>query len=107
MFSILRMSTLQERMREAWAKRIKEHPGTRKTDLWRACGVTSGTVSFWFNGPTQKIEGEHLLRAAKFLGVDRDWLGYGTIPNKTNTKAATPINEVNYSVDHNGDAMLK
>jgi phage repressor protein C with HTH and peptisase S24 domain len=67
-----RMSTLKERLEEA----IKESKIT-KTAIWKACGLSSGAVSQWFSGATQKIEGENLLNAARVLGVNPDWLATG------------------------------
>lgn len=66
------MSTLKERLEEA----IKESKIT-KTAIWKACGLSSGAVSQWFSGATQKIEGENLLNAAKVLGVSPEWLATG------------------------------
>ena len=66
------MSTLKERLEEA----IKEAKVT-KTAIWKACGLSSGAVSQWFSGSTQKIEGENLLNAARVLGVTPEWLATG------------------------------
>lgn len=68
----LTMSTLKERLEEA----IKETKIT-KTAIWKACGLSSGAVSQWFSGATQKIEGENLLNAARVLGVSPEWLATG------------------------------
>lgn len=66
------MSTLQERIKEAMAD-----AGCNGTDLWRACGLTSGAVSQWINGPTKTIKGENLLKVSRFLKVRPEWLASG------------------------------
>jgi transcriptional regulator with XRE-family HTH domain len=66
------MSTLQKRIREALKK-----ANMRPIDLANAIGVSRATVSLWVNGPTQKIDGENLTRAARVLGVNAYWLATG------------------------------
>lgn len=65
-------STLQDRIKLALEK-----SGLSKTDLWKGCGVSSSTVSTWFNGRNQNINGGNLLKAAKVLGVHPLWLANG------------------------------
>lgn len=66
------MKTLAERLTWAIA-----NAGITKADLSRACGVTRGGVTHWFNGGTQKLEGENLMNAAKATGVNPIWLATG------------------------------
>jgi phage repressor protein C with HTH and peptisase S24 domain len=66
------MTTLKDRLEEA----LKESKIT-KTAIWKACNISSGAVSQWFSGATQKIEGENLLNTARVLGVNPDWLATG------------------------------
>lgn len=65
-------STLQDRIKLALEK-----SGLSKTDLWKGCGVSSGTVTTWVKGPNQTISGVNLMNAAKVLGVNPDWLATG------------------------------
>lgn len=65
-------STLQDRIKLALEK-----SGLSKTDLWKGCGVSSSTVSTWFNGRNQNINGGNLLKAANVLGVHPLWLANG------------------------------
>lgn len=51
--------------------------GKRKTDIWRACGISSGAVTFWFNGETQELTGTNLAITATLLGVNAEWLATG------------------------------
>ncbi len=69
------MSTLKDRLEEALKK-----SGKIKTDLWKGCGISSGAVTQWFNGTTQKLEGENLLKASKILNVLPEWLATGKGP---------------------------
>jgi hypothetical protein len=54
-----------------------EKSGLSKTDLWKGCGVSSGTVTAWFKGPNQTISGINLMNACKILGVNPEWLATG------------------------------
>lgn len=65
-------TTLQDRIKLALEK-----SGLSKTDLWKGCGVSSSTVTTWFNGRNQSINGNNLLKAAKVLGVNPSWLADG------------------------------
>jgi phage repressor protein C with HTH and peptisase S24 domain len=65
-------STLQDRIKLAL-----EMSGRSKTDLWKGCGVSSGTVTAWFKGPNQTISGINLMKACKILGVNPEWLATG------------------------------
>lgn len=51
--------------------------GKKKTDIWRACGISSGAVTFWFNGETQEITGKNLAVTASLLNVSAEWLATG------------------------------
>lgn len=66
------MNTLASRLKIA----LKES-GAKKTDLWKACGITSGAVTQWFDGTTQQLEGKNLIAAAKVLKVNPNWLATG------------------------------
>lgn len=68
----MKKTTLQDRIKLAL-----EHSGLSKTDLWKGCGVSSGTVTTWVKGPNQTISGVNLMNAAKLLGVNPDWLATG------------------------------
>jgi len=66
------MSTLKERLLEAM-----QDSSLTKTDLWKACGLSSGAITHWFNGSTHTLKGENLLKASKALGVNPNWLATG------------------------------
>ena len=68
----MRTTTLQDRIKLAL-----EMSGRSKTDLWKGCGVSSGTVTAWFKGPNQTISGINLMNACKILGVNPEWLATG------------------------------
>ncbi|HAV5450869.1 helix-turn-helix domain-containing protein [Acinetobacter baumannii] len=79
------MKTLAERLRYAMevlpAKKIKG------VDLARAVGVKPPSVSDWLSGKSKTMEGENLLKASKFLGVNPNWLATGIgLPNEKNKK---------------------
>lgn len=46
-------------------------------DLARAVGVKPPSVSDWLSGKSKTMEGENLLKASKFLGVNPNWLATG------------------------------
>lgn len=76
------MSTLKERLEAALAL-----SGKSKTDIWKGCKISSGTVSLWFNGDTEQIKGKNLVCAAKILGVSPDWLASGIGPMKRDSES--------------------
>lgn len=81
------MKTLAERLQ--WAI---DQAGIKKTELARACGVTRGAVSQWFNGGTLSLEGSNLTNAAKATGINPHWLATGTGSRKNDTEYAAIIN---------------
>lgn len=70
------MSTLADRLRAAMAAYDSE-PEVTQAKLARACGVKPPSVSGWLNGKSKFLRGENLLKAAKALKVDQDWLATG------------------------------
>lgn len=70
------MKTLAERVKfamdSATPKKIKG------VDLARCVGVKPPSVSDWLSGKSKTMEGENLLRAAKCLGVNPQWLATGS-----------------------------
>lgn len=91
------MNTLAERLKIA----LKES-GKTKTDIWRACGISSGAVSFWFNGATQNLEGNNLLTTANLLGVNPEWLATGRGQMRSGEAREAPAPEL----DPREQAML-
>lgn len=51
--------------------------GMSQADLARACEVKPPSVHGWLNGKSKYLRGENLLRAAKALNVDQQWLATG------------------------------
>ena len=69
------MNTLAERLR--YAMEILPPKKVKGIDLARAVGVKPPSVSDWLSGRSKTMEGENLIKAAKFLGVNPDWLATG------------------------------
>lgn len=70
-------------MIETWHDRLNARMrelGVKAVDLARACGVKPPSVSDWRSGKSKEIEGHNLLRAAKFLQVEPEWLRTGRLP---------------------------
>lgn len=68
------MSALIERLTQCLGD------GLTQAGLARACGIKGASVSAWMSGKTKKIEGANLLRAAKYLDVNPEWLATGSGP---------------------------
>jgi transcriptional regulator with XRE-family HTH domain len=64
---------------KARLKLALRHDGKKRTqaELARACGIKPPSVSSWFSGDTLSLEGENLVRAAGYLGVNPHWLATG------------------------------
>lgn len=76
------LKTLAERLK--YAMEILPPKKIKGVDLARAVGVKPPSVSDWLSGKSKTMEGENLLKAAKFLGVNPNWLasGNGTATDK-------------------------
>lgn len=76
------LKTLSERLK--YAMEILPPKKIKGVDLARAVGVKPPSVSDWLSGKSKTMEGENLLKASKFLGVNPNWLasGAGQIINK-------------------------
>lgn len=69
------MKTLAERLR--YAMEILPPKKIKGVDLARAVGVKPPSVSDWLSGKSKTMEGENLLRVAKYLNVNPVWLATG------------------------------
>ncbi|WP_228266320.1 helix-turn-helix domain-containing protein, partial [Acinetobacter baumannii] len=69
------MNTLAERLK--YAMEVLPPKKIKGVDLARAVGVKPPSVSDWLSGKSKKMEGENLLRAAKYLKVNALWLATG------------------------------
>lgn len=69
-------STLAERITQA----LDGPPKKTQKALAAACGVKPPSVNDWKTGKTKTIEGQNLVRAATFLGVNAKWLAEGLGP---------------------------
>ncbi|MBV6601565.1 LexA family transcriptional regulator, partial [Acinetobacter baumannii] len=69
------MNTLAERLR--YAMEVLPPKKIKGVDLARAVGVKPPSVSDWLSGKSKTMEGENLLKASKFLGVNPNWLATG------------------------------
>lgn len=67
------MELLSERI--IWARKI--YARVSQTELAKACGVTRNAVSLWESGETKSLDSAYLFDAARFLGVNPEWLATG------------------------------
>lgn len=79
------MSSLADRLKLALRA-----SGKTKTDIWKACGISSGAVTHWFNGSTQEITGANLTNTASVLGVNAEWLATGRGLRELSNVASAP-----------------
>lgn len=70
------MNTLAERLK--YAMEVLPSKKVKGVDLARFVGVRPPSVSDWLSGKSKTMEGENLLKTAKFLNVDPVWLANGT-----------------------------
>lgn len=71
------MSTLEERLNEAFAQAKESNPKISKSGLARACDVRPSSVTDWFNGRTREMTAINSQKAALYLGVSSAWLSTG------------------------------
>lgn len=77
------LKTLAERLK--YAMDVLPPKKIKGVDLARAVGVKPPSVSDWLSGKSKTMEGENLLKAAKFLGVNANWLATGSgVPTENN-----------------------
>lgn len=69
------MNTLAERLR--YSMEVLPSKKIKGVELARAVGVKPPSVSDWLSGKSKTMEGENLVRAAKFLNVNATWLATG------------------------------
>lgn len=69
------MNTLAERLK--YAMEVLPPKRIKGVELARAVGVKPPSVSDWLSGKSKTMEGENLLKASKFLGVNPSWLASG------------------------------
>ncbi len=69
------MKTLAERLK--YAMEILPPKKIKGVELARVVGVKPPSVSDWLSGKSKSMEGENLLKTAKFLGVNPVWLATG------------------------------
>ena len=76
------MSTLEDRLRLALKHAQATRPNERINQAWlsREVGISTAAITKWFNGGTQKLEGENLVKASRAMGVVPDWLASGDGP---------------------------
>lgn len=79
------MNTLAERLR--YAMEVLPPKKIKGVELARAVGVKPPSVSDWLSGKSKTMEGENLLKASKFLGVNPSWLASGNgLPTDVNKR---------------------
>lgn len=81
------LKTLAERLR--YAMEVLPPKKIKGVDLARAVGVKPPSVSDWLSGKSKTMEGENLLKASKFLGVNPNWLATGSGKPFENMKEIT------------------
>ncbi len=89
------MNTLAERLR--YAMQVATPKKVKGVELAAAVDVKPPSVSDWLSGKSKTMEGENLLRAAKFLNVNPMWLATGTgemKPSKTEAQKNLALSEL-------------
>lgn len=81
MFSILRMSTFQERFSKAFDAEVRRRresgePKLTKTMVWKAAGASSGAFTHWYNG-SNGMDMDICFLVAPLLRVNPIWLFNG------------------------------
>lgn len=79
LLTLLTMNTLEDRLRLALKETQIKRPSEKINQAWlsRAVGISTAGITKWFNGSTQSLEGENLLKASSALNVNPEWLATG------------------------------
>lgn len=85
------MLTLQQRVEWAFARKKERDPTATHAALARAAGVRPPSVKAWFDGGTKTLKGESAVRAARYLGVNADWLTAGLGPREPSGDAVENV----------------
>ena len=86
------LKTLAQRLR--YAMDVLPPKKIKGVDLARAVGVKPPSVSDWLSGKSKTMEGENLLRTAKFLNINPVWLATGSGDIKPNWLIQNEIQSV-------------
>ncbi len=101
-----------------WNDRLKQAFDAEKrkrsitaTELAKASGTSSASVSDWFSGKTQNIEARFLIPACKFLRVSPLWVMLGEddsqaidlLPGSLQVSAAETVRLVSLYAQSTGD----
>lgn len=95
--SLTALKTLKQRLQSALEK-----AGITQAELARRVKISRASVSAWFTGETQTIEGQNLLKAAEVLGVDAQWLATGEGDRIGEPRAAYGLAPI-VAWEHEGD----
>jgi transcriptional regulator with XRE-family HTH domain len=82
--TLVTMSTLQVRLEKAMQAAKKS-----KSDLARACDISTAAVAKWFNGNAKNLKMEHLFAVADACEVSPRWLAGLDVPMKKADQPAT------------------
>jgi transcriptional regulator with XRE-family HTH domain len=85
-----------------WGSRIQKRRvelGYSQTDLARGVGIRPASVNDWESGRTKAIDGANLLKAARFLQVDPEWVIFGKASSHAHPEAPLPKSSQNVTLD--------
>lgn len=86
------IKTLAQRLK--YAMDILPSKKIKGVELARAVGVKPPSVSDWISGKSKTMEGENLLKAANFLGVNPIWLASGIGKPQKNSSTDNEISNI-------------
>ncbi len=85
------MKTLANRLR--YAMEVLPPKKVKGVELARAVGVKPPSVSDWLSGKSKTMEGENLLKVAKYLGISPIWLATGKGEHEFSIQNESPIKD--------------
>lgn len=90
-----RLNAMATSLKDRLLQALKEAPDVRQVDIASACGIREASVSDWFTGKTKTIAGMNLIRAARVLNVNPEWLGTGRGAMRLNPSPSATEGEKN------------
>lgn len=102
MYTLLNMTTFQERIDEA-----ARDKGLTRSALAKLLDMTRSNMTHWFGGRAVNPKADAVARAAEILGVNSLWLSSGKGPKHPTDKEGKAVKPMKVKPDSDAGAILR